>query len=136
MVDERIAVSLSLEDRLVAMPLIVIHGKVLMPCEECGDTILRVLFRGSVDLSRVPQEKIQRRPRHRPFPAARFELLLFPFAALISYDLFKVREVEVRSISSETVATGFTGKEMMQVAAHRLYFPEPGLRNDVLAIER
>ena len=66
MVDERIAVSLSLEDCLVTMPLIVIHGEVLMPFEERGDTILRVLFRCSVDLSWVPQEKIQRRPRDRP----------------------------------------------------------------------
>ena len=84
MVDERIAVSLSLEDCLVTMPLIVIHGEVRMPFEEHGDTILRVLFRCSVDLSWVPQEKIQRRPRDRPLPNSRFEPKVFPFTALIS----------------------------------------------------
>lgn len=91
MVDERIAVVLLLEDRLVAMPFVVIHEEGLMPCEECDDTILRVLFRCSVDLPWVPEEKIQRRPRNRFFSFLRFELMFFPFAALISYDFFKVR---------------------------------------------
>ena len=136
MIDERITISLSLEDRLVAMSLVVIHREVPVPFEECGEAIFRILFRCAVDLPWVPQEKIQRRPRDRPFPATRFKLMCFPFAALISDDFFKVSEVEIGCISSETVAARFTGKEMMQVAAHRLRFSEPGLRNDVFAIER
>lgn len=71
MVDERITISLSLEDRLVAMSLVVIHREVLVPFEERGETIFRILFRCAVDLARVSQEKIQRRSRNRPFPPRR-----------------------------------------------------------------
>lgn len=136
MVDERIAVSLSFKNRLVAMPLVVVYGEVLMPFEERGDTIFRIFLHRSVDLPWVPQEKIQRRPRNRPFPATRFELMFLPFAALISDDFFKVKKIKIGGISPETVAARFTGEEMVQVAAHRLHFPKPGLRNDVFAIKR
>ena len=78
------------------MPLVVVHGEVLMPFEERDETILRIFFRRSVDFSWVPQEKIQRRPRDRSLSDTRFELMIFPFAAVISYDFFNVREVKIR----------------------------------------
>jgi hypothetical protein len=104
MIDERITISLSLEDRLVAMSLVVIHREVPVPFEECGEAIFRILFRCAVDLAWVPKEKIERRSRNRPFPAAGLEPMLFPFAALVSHHFVKIREVEVGRIAAKTVA--------------------------------
>src|SRR5262245_22423810 len=67
-VDQRVPVSLSLEDGLVAVVLPARRWKARMPLQQSPEALARQLALGIADLPWIPQEKIESRPRNRPLP--------------------------------------------------------------------
>src|SRR5262245_28491033 len=120
MVDKRVPVSLALEDRRVAMALVLADLFVLVPLEDQRERFLRVLAEPG-----VAKREVERRPGRRALPAPGLEARPLALAAFLAHHFEVVGEVGVRRARAEVVALHLAREQVMQVAALRLLVPEP-----------
>lgn len=125
MINQRIPIPLNGKDRLVAMAFVIRDWVVLLPPDECLNSIWSVLGRGGVDFAGVSEQEVERRSGDGTFSSVGFELVGLTLAAIGANRLAKVCEIEVGCIATEAVALGLTGEQMVQIAFHRLTFLEP-----------
>src|SRR5262245_34642870 len=129
MVDQRVPVPLALEDRGVAVPLVLAGLLVPVPLEEHRERFLRVLAEPG-----VAKREVERRPGGGPFPAPGLEAAHLALAAFLAHDLEVVGEIGVRRARAEVVALLLAREQVVQVAAPGLLVSEPRLGNGVLAV--
>ena len=70
------------------------------------------------DISGITKQEIKRRPRRGALTVLRLELTILPLAAILANCLGF--EIKIGQIAPKTVASPFTGEQMVQV---RLGFP-------------
>lgn len=113
MVNEWITVTLSTEDRHIAMAFVVVNRMFVMPVQQDRQTILGVFGGLIIDLSFVSEEKVESGPGDGPFSVPWFEFIAVSLATVILYGFFKISEVKIWRVSSKTIASGFAGEQMM-----------------------
>ena len=106
----------------------------LVPRKQDLESIGSELSLGVANHSRVAEQEVERGARHRTFAGGGLEAHRLEPTAGIANRRQGVGKVDVGKVAAEAVAADLAGKEVVDVAAHRLVLAEPRLRDDVLAV--
>jgi hypothetical protein len=83
------------------------------------------LFERGLGLPGVAKQKVERRARDRAFAARRLKADRLALAAYSPNGFLEIGEVDLGEVAAERTAGGLAGKEVVEVAPHRLGLAEP-----------